>query len=287
MQLRRILLVLVALAASAGTVLVARSWIDARLAQRPGVVEAPPPAPKKLAHILVAKSDLPAGQFLRPEHLKWQPWPEESLAETYIVEGKAQLEDFIGAIVRTGIVAGEPIVDGRVVRPGDRGFMAAVLSPGTRAVTVPVTVAAGNAGFVFPGDRVDVIVTLTITEDKEAGKDRRASETVLTDIRVLAVDQRADDQKKEVAVAKTATLEVTPKQAEVVAVANDMGRLSLSLRSLAQATDEPAPERSHTWDFEAAPVLQKAPRRADAAPKKVSLVRGSEAQEVEFKGHGQ
>jgi len=288
-MIRRLLLLAVALLAAAGTVVVARSWLEARLAERPAAAVAAPAPPKKLPQILVAKSDLPAGQFIRPEHLKWQPWPEESIAESYVLEGKGQIEDFAGAVVRSGIVAGEPIVEGRLVRPGDRGFMAAVLSPGNRAVTVPITVSAGNAGFIFPGDRVDVIVSLTVTDDKaEAGKERRASDTVLTDIRVLAVDQRADDQKKEIVVAKTATLEVTPKQAEILTLANDMGRLSLSLRSLAQASEEPPPERSHTWDFEAAPVLQKAPRRADGvASRKVSLVRGSEAQEVEFKGSAQ
>src|SRR5260370_34203127 len=115
--------------------------------------------------------------------------------------------------------------------------MAAVLTPGNRAITVPVTPSSGLAGFVFPGDRVDVILTLTIQPGKDGEKDateRRGSETVLTDIRVLATDQRADDQKREVAVATTATLEVTPRQAEAIAVGSEMGKLSLSLRSLGQ-----------------------------------------------------
>jgi pilus assembly protein CpaB len=160
-----------------------------------------------------------------------------------------------------------------------------VLTPGQRAVTITVTPSSGLAGFVFPGDRVDVIVTMTIRDDREkdSNNERRASETVLTDIRVLAIDQRADDQKKEVTVAKTATLEVTSKQAEVIAVASEMGKLSLSLRSLAQDEAAVAQDQStHTWDFEAADVLKRT--AGPEGGRKVSLVRGSEKSEVEFKG---
>src|SRR6266852_865422 len=179
------------------------------------------------------------------------------------------------------VTKGEPISDGRVVRPGDRGFMAAVLTPGNRAVTVPVTPSSGLAGFVFPGDRVDVILTMTIQPDKEGEKvekERRASETVLTGIRVLATDQRADDQKREVTVAKTATLEVTPKQAEVIAVVSEMGKISLSLRSLAQDGEQVTVANTHTWDNDAARLL----RALHGTGHKVSVVRGSERKDVDF-----
>jgi pilus assembly protein CpaB len=281
-MLRRLLFVFLALAVSGGTVVAARSWLQAQLAAR----EAPPvvaEAPKPAATVLVAKTDLPAGQFVRPENLSWQPWPEDGIAENYIVPDKAKLEDFVGAVVRSGLVSGEPIVDGKVVRPGDRGFMAAVLTPGQRAVTVTVTPSSGLAGFVFPGDHVDVVMTLTIPEEKEKDRERRASETVLTDIRVLAVDQRADDQKKEVAVAKTATLEVSSKQAEVIAVASEMGKLSLSLRSLAQDENAaPTGQATHTWDFEAARALQR-PAAPDTG-RPVVLGRGTQKTDVEVKG---
>ncbi len=281
-MLRRLLFLFLALAVSGGTVVAARSWLQAQLAAR----EAPPVAVevvKPAATVLVAKTDLPAGQFVRPENLRWQPWPEDGIAENYIVPDKARLEDFVGAVVRSGIVSGEPVVDGKVVRPGDRGFMAAVLTPGARAVTVTVTPSSGLAGFVFPGDRVDVIMTLTIQEKDKDDKERRASETVLTDIRVLAVDQRADDQKKEVSVAKTATLEVSSKQAEVIAVASEMGKLSLSLRSLGQDETAVATEQAtHTWDFEAARALRR-PAVTDAG-RKVAIVRGSAKTDIDVKG---
>src|SRR5216684_5957769 len=207
MLMRRLGFLMIAVLISTGTVIGARSWLQSQLAAR----EPPPVQPTVAAienrMVLVAKGDLPAGQFVRPDNLHWQAWPEAGIAENYVVEGKGKLEDYVGAVVRSGLTNGEPIADGRVVRPGDRGFMAAVLTPGNRAVTVPVTPSSGLAGFVFPGDRVDVILTLTIQpEDRDGKKDgteRRASETVLTDIRVLATDQRADDQKREVTVAKT------------------------------------------------------------------------------------
>jgi pilus assembly protein CpaB len=281
-MLRRLLFLILALTVSGGTAVLARSWMQSQLASR----EAPAPVvvpAKPQAMVLVAKTDLPAGSFVRPENLRWQPWPEEGIAESYIIPAKGKIEDLTGAVVRSGMVAGEPISEGRIVRPGDRGFMAAVLTPGYRAVTVPVTPSSGIAGFVFPGDKVDVILTLSVPEEKEGAKERRASETVLTDIRVLAVDQRVDDQKKEVTVAKTATLEVTPKQAEIVAVVGELGKLSLSLRSLAQTDDAPASARAtHTWDSEASHVL--APAAGAGGMRTVSLVRGSEKSDIEFKG---
>jgi pilus assembly protein CpaB len=289
MLMRRLAFLLIAAVISVGTIFGARSWMQTQLAARDQPAAAPIAAAAQPAQmVLVAKGDLPAGQFVRPENLHWQPWPEEGIAANYVVEGKGRLEDFVGAVVRSGLTSGEPIADGRVVRPGDRGFMAAVLTPGNRAVTVTVTPSSGLAGFAFPGDRVDVILTLTI--QPESGKDgqkdgpeRRASETVLTNIRVLAVDQRADDQKREITVAKTATLEVTPKEAEIIAVAGEMGKLSLSLRSLAQEVEQIAEANSHTWDSDAARLLRVVPRTAaPVGSRKVSVVRGSESKDVEF-----
>ncbi|HZS81941.1 MAG TPA: Flp pilus assembly protein CpaB [Stellaceae bacterium] len=286
MPMRRLAFLLVAVVVSIGTVLAARSWLHSQLAARE---QAPPPvvAAKPSKMVLVAKVDLPAGQFVRPENLRWQAWPDDTIPDSYVVEGKGKLEDYVGAVVRSGLTAGEPIAEGRVVRPGDRGFMAAVLTPGYRAVTVPVTPSSGIAGFVFPGDRVDVILTLTIEpqtgkDGQKEGVERRASETVLSDIRVLAVDQRADDQKHEVAVAKTATLEVTPKQAEIIAVISEMGKISLSLRSLAQDTLASAETTPYTWDSDAASLLRAHGPGGTIAGRKVSIVRGSASTDVQF-----
>ncbi len=281
MSLRRILFVMIALCVSGGTIVLGRIWL-----QPPQVVAAAAlPAPVETAtRILVAQGTLAAGQFVRAENLRWQAWPTAGIAAGYAVEGKSRIEDLIGAVVRIAINDGEPVTDGRIVRPGDRGFMAAVLTPGYRAITVPVTVSSGLAGFVFPGDRVDLLLTMSVQAEDKAKLQRHASETLLTDLRVLAVDQRADDQNKEVVVAKTATIEVTPKQAETIAVATDLGTLSLSLRSLGHGEgSDPLPAASQTWDSDATHILGP-PGTKDAAapPIKVSVVRGGDVKEQEF-----
>jgi pilus assembly protein CpaB len=188
--------------------------------------------------VMVARKPLPSGTFLKPEDLEWRDWPENGVAKAYLVRGKRTVDEVVGAVVRRGISAGEPITDGRIVMPGDRGFMAAVLTPGLRAVSIPVNATTGIAGLVFPGDRIDLILTQKIQRGK--GQNRtthRVAETVLTGVRVLAIDQRTSDQKgtgkRKNKVGKTTTIEVTPKQAEMVAVASVLGKLSLSLRSLA------------------------------------------------------
>ena len=144
---------------------------------------------------------------------------------------------FIGSAVHRGVIKGEPLTETRVVKPGERGFLAAIVAPGHRAVSVPVNATTGVSGLFFPGDQVDVILTHSV---KRGETERFVSETILRDVRVLAVDQSVQDiegeEKKEVA--KTATLEVTPKQAEVIAMLSDLGKLSLSLRSIARPDGE-------------------------------------------------
>ena len=150
------------------------------------------------------------------------------------------MEDFLGTVVRSAIATGQPITNARVVHPGDRGFLAAVLTPGNRAVSVPVDDSSGVAGFVFPGDWVDVILTARVRVEKDDGKrarERVFSETLIADIRVLAIDQSVENEEGEANVGKTATLEVTPKQVEKIAIALEIGTLSLSLHSLSREQD--------------------------------------------------
>lgn len=234
--------------------------------------------------VLVAAENLPRGTFIKENQLRWQAWPEDGLNEFYIVrengrtEAEAPLEDLMGAVVRNGLTVGEPITDGRLVRPGDRGFLAAVLRPGLRAISVPVSATAGVAGFVFPGDRVDLMLTHEIARD---GGTRRASETILRDVRVLAVDQSVDDQNGAPRVAKTATLELTPKQAEMITVSLQIGSLSMALRSLGVEEDERkvVEKRSHTWDSQASRLLGGA---AGPQGPKVTVYRRNEAQTMIF-----
>jgi len=237
--------------------------------------------------VLVAKGNVPAGFFLRPENLRWGRWPENGIAPSYVLDSRRKLEDYVGAIVRVGLNDGEPITDTRVVRPGERGFLAAVLTAGYRAITVNLTPSSGLAGLVFPGDRVDLVASFKVEyEGKQDGGTHLphwASETVESNLRVLAVDQRVDDQNKEIVVAKTATLEVTPKQAEIIAIVAELGKFSLSLRSMAQE-DEPAPTdqelTSYTWDSEAARMLS--PPGATGNGKTVTLVRGGDVKQIEM-----
>jgi len=229
MNTRTIMLALAALITAGVTAFLVNGWMERQRAlSKPAVV-------KKAAvlEVLVAKNNLGAGTFLKREDTVWQGWPEGNLSSAYAVKGKRKQEDFVGSVVRSSIVAGQPVTDASVVKVGERGFLAAVLQPGSRAVSFPITASSGVAGLIFPGDRVDLILS-----HKMKGRSTviLASETVLTNVRILAMDSRTDDQKNKnkTGVAKTVTLEVTPKQAEMVAVALNLGKLSLSLRSLAK-----------------------------------------------------
>ena len=238
MNAKTLIIAVVALIVAGATGLLIQSWMNA---QRDAMLRAMPKGEKAdtgIPRVMVARKPLPSGTFLKPEHMEWRDWPKNGVAKSYLVKGKRTVNELVGAVVRRGISAGEPITDGRIVKPGERGFMAAVLTPGLRAVSIPVNATTGIAGLVFPGDRIDLILIQKLKSGK--GKSRtthRVAETVLTGVRILAIDQRTGDQKAKgkvrSKVGKTATIEVTPKQAEMVAVANELGKLSLSLRSLA------------------------------------------------------
>lgn len=294
-MLRRALLIALALFVAVGTVAVARHWLAGEQAALMARLNAnkPKPAPAPTDKILVAALDLPAGTLLQAKHLKWQPWPKAALTDSYVLAGGGRdIADFTGAVGRSGLLAGQPITDRLVVRPGDRGFLAAVLSPGMRAFTVPVNATTGIAGFVFPGDRVDLILTHAVRSGGATARARRASETVLNDVRVIAVDQKVDDQNGRVQVAKTATLEVTPKQAELVAMLTDIGRLSLSLRSIVgedlaearngdnQVPRPPRRDRTLTLDSEVSLLLR--PPTTNRNTDTVRIWRGGESQDLVF-----
>lgn len=285
MAARKIVLVLSALVVALGTMQLAKRMVAAPAVQVGGAASVS--APVVGARVLVAAEDIPAGTLVRVEMLRWRDWPTEDAAG-YMLEGKAAAKDFAGAVARQGIRAGEPIVEGRLVKPGERGFLAAVLTPGTRAVSVKVDAVAGIAGFVYPGDRVDLILTHQIEEPGEdTVPDRRASETVLSDVRVVAIDDRTNDQKtsqkpEKPEEPKIATLEVTPRQAEALALVGQMGRLSLSLRSLARSGEEER-ARGYTWDSDVSALLPK-PGRTTQPARTVQVLRGSESNARSFAG---
>jgi pilus assembly protein CpaB len=275
---RRIIVLLIAVIAAGGTAMYARSWIE-----RQQTVAAAP-APKQPVHeVLVADIDLPAGTFIKPQHLRWQRWPTDDVPDSYKLRGKQPDNQMVGAVVRSFIAAGEPITDGAVVKPGDRGFLAAVLDPGMRAVSVPITPTSSNAGLIFPGDRVDLILTQTLTSGDSSGETRRVSETVLKDLKIIAMGAEISDAVepgKANDKAKTATFEVTPQQAESVALLTELGKLSLSLRSLAadQQADNTIPISgdSITWDKDVSHVL-----KTGRVSSRLLVLRGSNTQDVQ------
>jgi len=193
--------------------------------------------------VLVAKKALPVGTIIDADSFTFQPWPKELMQSAYYVDGQpdGDPKKLLGTVVRYAVTAGQPVTRGSLVGPQDRGFLAAALGPGMRAVTVPVNTSASVAGFVFPGDHVDMVLTQTVTGGGE-GPALKVSETIIRNLRVLATDQRIteknDDGKTEVKTFSNVTLEVTPRIAEKISVAQSIGTLSLSLRSIADNTSD-------------------------------------------------
>ena len=325
MSVRGILLIVVALAAAVGTALFARNWI----AQQQAAFKARPAPSVQVAEtvkVLVAKETMEAGRFVRAEDLRWASWPKDGVIDGYVIEGKAPTgvirsaaaegqpkrkgkAVFDGSVVRSRITAGEPVTALRLVQPGERGFLAAVLEPGKRAVSVPVDATTGIAGFIFPGDWVDVIFTghLRVESEKKGAEGTKAkrvdfSETLLSEVRVIAIDQKVENGDGEAKVAKTATLQVTPKQAEKIALGLKMGGLSLSLHSLARpgqpadrfadvaqavgALDRGAVKKdltgSYTLEFDIMNVLSDKRFKRGPGASGVNVIRADKAEQASF-----
>ena len=230
MNPRLILLIAVAAIAVLAVVLLTRSYLSG--VEQSSVAQ---PAQKPEVRVFVAARDLAIGTILKPEDYKTQPWPKVAMNESYYRSGQDPNE-LAGKVVRSSIMTGEPMNKKSLVAPGERGFMAAILKEGMRAVTIALNPSSGVGGFIFPGDRVDVILTHTL--GKGDGGKLTLAETVLVNVRVLGVDQNSNNVQSNAKIRKTATLEVTPKMAEKVAMLGRLGSLSLSLRSLATSNPD-------------------------------------------------
>ena len=239
MNVKKLALLIGALVIAVVTAVMAKNMFVGAGAQQAAAAPAVPLGPK----VLVAKKALPVGTIIDAEALAYQPWPKELMQSAYYVEGQPDGDPkaLLGTVVRYAITAGQPVTRGSIVGPKDRGFLAAALGPGMRAITVPVNSAAGVAGFVFPGDHVD----LMLTQDVKGGGDGpslKVTETIVRNLRVLATDQRIDSKNEEgkivVRTFGSVTVEVTPRIAEKISVAQSLGSLSLSLRSIADTTAE-------------------------------------------------
>jgi pilus assembly protein CpaB len=236
MRARTLILFVVAIMLAGGTAMLVRTWLAQRATKAKAAPLPPAAAPPK--SILVTSGMISRGQILKPTDIAWQPWPEGGVDRSYIQSGSKSIESFAGWVAREPFGPGEPITEAKIVAPGSRGFLAAALRPGMRAISVPVTTTSGISGFVFPGDEVDLLVSEALSAPGGNGVPHKGAETVLHDVRVIAVDQKLDGKAGEAIVAHNVTLEVTPKQAEEIAVATELGKLSLSLRSLAPSPSE-------------------------------------------------
>ncbi|HSG34092.1 MAG TPA: Flp pilus assembly protein CpaB [Sphingomonadaceae bacterium] len=232
MDRKKLILLIGALVIAIGTALAARSMFAGAAAPQTQAAPKKAEGPK----VLVAQRSLPVGTIITADAVAYQAWPKEMVSNAYYVTGQSNKQQLLGTVVRHPITAGEPVTRGALVKPGDSGFLAAALGPGMRAVTVPVSAKTGVGGFVFPGDKVDLVLTQNVKG--QSGEALKVSETILQNLRVLATDQSTEtvhtaDGKTVVRAFRTVTLEVTPRIAEKVSVAQTMGTLSLSLRSIA------------------------------------------------------
>ncbi|UTW59834.1 Flp pilus assembly protein CpaB [Kordiimonas sp. SCSIO 12603] len=232
MSIKKLLLILVAFAGMVLVWFMTRSYLSnaQQQAQQAQVLTAKTPA----AQILVAKTDLHVGSTITAENLVWQAWPKSGVNKAYYSKPNAKIKDLVGTIVRTPMNEGDPITKSALVKKGASGVLAATLTPGMRAFTVPVTATSGVAGFIVPGDRVDVILTHAVEVTRR--EKYQVAETIFQNVRVLATDQK-NQQNDKVKVAKTATLEVTQSMAEKLAIVANVGKLSLALRSLERGND--------------------------------------------------
>jgi pilus assembly protein CpaB len=229
-------------------VALAAGGVAAMLAGRSDPPPEAPPAPAPVAQqidtveILVAKGDIAMGQAVSPNDIQWQVWPTAAASPTFLRKSDRPdaIQQLTGSIARTPLVAGEPIREAKLIKAGGSGFMAAILPSGMRAISTDISPETGAGGFILPNDHVDVILTRRDREAEKSGAaESHVSQTILSNVRVLAIDQTVEEKNgQRVVVGRTATLELAPAQAERLAVARQQGSLTLALRSLVDTREK-------------------------------------------------
>ncbi len=247
------ILLLLAILAAGGTAVLVKGFLDSEQTVQVEVPTEPEVTAQKATDVLVAEDELLSGKEIASRDVSFRPWPEEMLSDEFILSDRSNsktIDEFVGAIARLTIPAGIPLTQDMVFRRSNAGFLTGILSPGMRAVSVAIQPQTGAAGFILPGDFVDVIVTYDFEADdqRQGNRTRQAAETILKKIRVVAVDQELEGSDEEAIVAKTITLEVTPKGAETISLGGQVGKIHLSLRSL--STLEPETQQTFTPDYE-------------------------------------
>ena len=234
MKVARILILGVALAAGGAAAFLVGSDDE----KKPEIAPAPV-TELSTVEVLIAKTDIGMGTAVSAQDLQWQAWPAATTGATFITKNDrpGAIEELAGAITRAPFTAGEPIREGKLIKANGAGYMAAILPSGMRAVSTEISPETGAGGFILPNDRVDVILSKRPNNDSKQGSKNPVSETILTNVRVLAIDQAVEEKNgQRVVVGKTATLELAPRQAETLAQSRQLGTLSLALRSLLDAS---------------------------------------------------
>jgi pilus assembly protein CpaB len=235
MKAARIVVLGVALAAGGAAAYLVSSGDEKQAAPAPA-----PVAQLPTVDVLIAKGDVGMGTAISEGDMAWQSWPAATTGASYITkkDHPNAIADLKGSITRQPFTAGEPIREAKLIKAnGAAGYMAAILPSGMRAVSTEISPETGAGGFILPNDRVDVILSRRPNENNSKAS-RATSETILTNVRVLAIDQTVEEKDgQRVVVGKTATIELTPRQAETLAQARQLGTLSLALRSLLDANN--------------------------------------------------
>lgn len=227
----------VALAAGLGAFLLVQSLV------------ATPPPPQKVevavnaTEVLVARTDVALGQIATESNFKWQTWPSDAATGSYITRenGTAAMRDLSGSIARAPIMAGEPITPNKLIKAGQGGVLAAILPAGMRAISTRIKEETAAGRLILPNDHVDVILVRRMRG--RTGQDEPVSDVLFRNVRVLAIGQQIETKEGKRAAenaAVTATLELTPRQSELLALANSMGDINLALRSVADLNTEAA-----------------------------------------------
>ena len=246
-------LLLLAILAAGGTAVLVKGFLDSEQTVRVEIPTEPEVTAQKETYVLVTEDELLSGKEIASRDVSFRPWPDEMLSDEFIISDKSNskaIDEFVGAIARLTIPAGIPLTQDMVFMRSNAGFLTGILSPGMRAVSVAIQPQTGAAGFILPGDFVDVIVTYDFEADdqRQGNRTRQAAATILEKIRVVAVAQELEGSDEEAIVAKPITLEVTPKGAETISLGSQVGKIHLSLRSL--STLEPEIQQTFTPDYE-------------------------------------
>jgi pilus assembly protein CpaB len=209
-------------------------------------VSKPAPEQKRVeeletAKVLVAKTEIGLGQIVTNENFRWQEWPQSALSNSFIQSkgsGEGAMRELSGSVARAPMLPGEPITKAKLVKPGDGGVLSAILKPGNRAVSTKIREETSVGKMILPNDHVDVI--LIQRKRGRSGAEEIISDTLFRNVKVLAIGQliEAKDNSKRGAEGNTATMELSPRQAELLALANTMGEITLTLRSIADIHSE-------------------------------------------------